>query len=168
MINPAQALFNRGFASWSRMLSKSTNRRATLTVIADEAVRFVAKGCPKQLAIDEVTERAISRGIDPDVVQATLAAAFEPAAPQDNGRANGKHAPHAAPEPPPMTSRDDYRNSGKRTNDGSGPQNKPILTIAEWLERDLPPADPVLGHWLTTTSRVLLTAPTGLGKPCSA
>ena len=32
------------------------------------------------------------------------------------------------------------------------------------LGRDLPPSDPLLGHWLTTTSRVLLTAPTGLGK----
>jgi RecA-family ATPase len=42
--------------------------------------------------------------------------------------------------------------------------DKAILPLVDWLERDLPPADPLLGHWLTTTSRVLMQAPTGLGK----
>jgi hypothetical protein len=39
-----------------------------------------------------------------------------------------------------------------------------FLALGDWLNRDLPPADPLLGHWLTTTSRVLLPAPTGIGK----
>jgi hypothetical protein len=39
-----------------------------------------------------------------------------------------------------------------------------VLPLAEWLRRDLPPSDPLLGHWLTTTSRVLFPAPTGAGK----
>jgi hypothetical protein len=38
------------------------------------------------------------------------------------------------------------------------------LTVGEWLERDLPGPDRIMGDWLTTTSRVLLTAPTGIGK----
>jgi hypothetical protein len=38
------------------------------------------------------------------------------------------------------------------------------LTIAEWKARDLPPPDRLLGEWLTTTSRVYLSADTGLGK----
>ena len=38
------------------------------------------------------------------------------------------------------------------------------LTFADWIERDLPKPDYLLGSWLTTTSRVLLSAPTGLGK----
>jgi hypothetical protein len=42
--------------------------------------------------------------------------------------------------------------------------DKAILPLADWLERDLPPSDPLLGHWFTTTSRVLLPAPTGIGK----
>jgi hypothetical protein len=37
-------------------------------------------------------------------------------------------------------------------------------TIAEWLGRDLPPPDRVIGEWLTTTSRVIINAETGLGK----
>jgi hypothetical protein len=41
---------------------------------------------------------------------------------------------------------------------------KTILPLADWLERDLPPSDPLLGHWLTTTSRVLFPAPTGSGN----
>jgi hypothetical protein len=38
------------------------------------------------------------------------------------------------------------------------------LTVAEWLARDLPQPDRIIGDWLTTTSRALLTAPTGMGK----
>jgi RecA-family ATPase len=38
------------------------------------------------------------------------------------------------------------------------------LTIVEWLARDLPPPDRLLGAWFTTTSRILLSADTGLGK----
>jgi RecA-family ATPase len=40
----------------------------------------------------------------------------------------------------------------------------PPLTLSEWRDRDLPDPDFIMGHWLTTTSRVLLTAATGLGK----
>jgi hypothetical protein len=40
----------------------------------------------------------------------------------------------------------------------------PPLTLDDWRNRDLPPPDFIMGHWLTTTSRVLLTAATGLGK----
>ncbi|MEH2468838.1 hypothetical protein V1281_001906 [Nitrobacteraceae bacterium AZCC 2161] len=40
----------------------------------------------------------------------------------------------------------------------------PPLTLAEWRDRDLPEPDFIMGNWLTTTSRVLLTAATGLGK----
>jgi AAA domain len=38
------------------------------------------------------------------------------------------------------------------------------LTIDDWLKRELPPQDYILGNWLTATSRVILNAPTGLGK----
>lgn len=38
------------------------------------------------------------------------------------------------------------------------------LTTSEWLRRDLPLPDRLLGDWFTTTSRVLLSADTGIGK----
>jgi hypothetical protein len=38
------------------------------------------------------------------------------------------------------------------------------LTVNEWRERNLAEPDFLMGNWLTTTSRVLLTAATGLGK----
>jgi hypothetical protein len=45
------------------------------------------------------------------------------------------------------------------------PDVSPVpLSIAAWLDRDLPEPDPVMGAWLTTTSRALLVASTGLGK----
>ena len=38
------------------------------------------------------------------------------------------------------------------------------LSFRGWLERDIKPPDRLMGEWLTTTSRVLLIGPTGLGK----
>jgi AAA domain len=38
------------------------------------------------------------------------------------------------------------------------------LTIEQWLQRDLPDPDYLLGSWLTTTTRALFVADTGLGK----
>jgi hypothetical protein len=48
--------------------------------------------------------------------------------------------------------------------DLSDEHERPPLTLAEWLTRDLPEPDCLMGHWLTTTSRVVLAADTGLGK----
>jgi hypothetical protein len=44
-------------------------------------------------------------------------------------------------------------------NDG-----KPIPNLNDWLERELPEPDPLCGTFLTTTARVLIVGPTGLGK----
>jgi AAA domain-containing protein len=38
------------------------------------------------------------------------------------------------------------------------------LSLLGWLERDVKPPDRLMGEWLTTTSRVEVVAPTGLGK----
>ena len=40
----------------------------------------------------------------------------------------------------------------------------PPLTLSEWRERELAPPDFLMGYWLTTTTRCLLTAATGIGK----
>jgi hypothetical protein len=40
----------------------------------------------------------------------------------------------------------------------------PCLSVADWLERELPEPDFLLGEWLSTTDRALLVADTGLGK----
>ena len=44
------------------------------------------------------------------------------------------------------------------------PQEPYCLSLAEWLARDLPPADDLLGELLSTTSRFMLIAASGLGK----
>jgi RecA-family ATPase len=43
-------------------------------------------------------------------------------------------------------------------------QEPPPLTLEEWLDRDLPEPDFLLGQLLSTTSRVIINAPTGIGK----
>lgn len=40
----------------------------------------------------------------------------------------------------------------------------PCLKVADWLARDIPSPDFLMGEWFSTTSRAILTAPTGLGK----
>ena len=55
-----------------------------------------------------------------------------------------------------------------RRYQGNGPDadanTLPPLTLAEWLVRDLPEPDHLLGGLLSTPLRVLLAGPTGLGK----
>lgn len=38
------------------------------------------------------------------------------------------------------------------------------LSLEDWLQRDIPPPDRLLGDLFTTTSRLIISAPTGLGK----
>ncbi len=62
---------------------------------------------------------------------------------------------------------DEARASTTGTADAAGtatPSASPPVTLTEWLSRDLPEPDRLLGHWLTTTTRAILDAPTGLGK----
>ena len=48
---------------------------------------------------------------------------------------------------------------------GNGKDHGPPLRLTEWLEReDIPELDLLLGSILSTTSRMLLVGPTGLGK----
>jgi hypothetical protein len=42
------------------------------------------------------------------------------------------------------------------------------LAVDEWLKRDLPVPDFLIGSWFTTTSRSILNAPTGLGTSLRA
>jgi putative DNA primase/helicase len=87
--------FEAGFSIWSKMFRQCSDSRATLNVIVNEAADFVARGCSKQLVVDEVTERAvIGHGMDADVVQRALAEALE-RPPRSNGKANGRHTPEA-------------------------------------------------------------------------
>jgi hypothetical protein len=44
------------------------------------------------------------------------------------------------------------------------PARSAVITLDDWLKRELPEPDFLLGHWLTTTTRALLFAPTGIGK----
>jgi hypothetical protein len=68
-------------------------------------------------------------------------------------------------EPPPHTK---IPESADADPDQAPPQieiaSLPPMTLNEWRNRDLPPTDFIMGNWLTTTTRCLLTAATGLGK----
>jgi hypothetical protein len=49
--------------------------------------------------------------------------------------------------------------TGTATNTSPG-----ALSVVQWLDRELPKPDFILGKWLTTTSRSMLYATTGIGK----
>ena len=50
------------------------------------------------------------------------------------------------------------------SDDSTRSSDRHSLTAEEWLARDLAPVDCLVGDWLTTTSRILLAAETGIGK----
>jgi hypothetical protein len=52
----------------------------------------------------------------------------------------------------------------RRHSSGPKVNDLPPLTIKEWRSRKLEPPDLLLGHWISTTSRILLAATSGLGK----
>ena len=57
-----------------------------------------------------------------------------------------------------------FRPGAEEEFEGIKSESFGYLSISEWLNADLPEPDHILGWWLTTTSRVLLVADTGLGK----
>jgi len=67
------------------------------------------------------------------------------------------------PEPPPH---EEHPPDGEPIHEPSKAEIAvlPPLTLSDWRNRDLPEPDYLMGHWLTTTTRGLLTAATGLGK----
>jgi RecA-family ATPase len=77
----------------------------------------------------------------------------------------GIGVPARAPDPP---SHIKIPESADAEPDHAPPQieitSLPPLTINDWRNRDLPEPDFIMGHWLTTTSRMLIAAATGIGK----
>lgn len=51
-----------------------------------------------------------------------------------------------------------------RANTGESNPAFQVLTLSHWLDRDVPEPDFILGEVISTTSRVMLVGPTGLGK----
>jgi hypothetical protein len=99
-------------------------------------------------------------GLDDEDIQFVMVGAKAKAERPINDRA----APDGAlgAEPPPPNGPADYYSNGK--TDELGDAAQPPLTIEEWLARDLPAPDFIMGKWLSTTTRGLLVGPTGLGK----
>jgi hypothetical protein len=74
-------------------------------------------------------------------------------------------------DPPPASGPEDYglsadENPQSGEHQAAAPEitSLPPLTLDEWRARDLPDPDFIMGYWLTTTTRALMTAATGLGK----
>jgi hypothetical protein len=64
--------------------------------------------------------------------------------------------------PPRINGDGELQGRGRRGNRQTAlPQ---ALTIAEWRARKLHDPDCLMGKWMTTTSRILQVAPTGVGK----
>jgi hypothetical protein len=59
--------------------------------------------------------------------------------------------------------RENARRARKAGTD-SGHADKRVLNISEWIERELPKPDLLCGSFISTTARVLIVGPTGLGK----
>jgi AAA domain len=112
--------------------------------------------------IDLADSHGLVAELTSGVVELVIANALNtpalPIEPSPIERGNG----HTADDPPPPRGPDDYGSEAPPPKQSTGPL--PPLTIEDWLARDLPEPDFIMGDWLTTTTRGLLVAPTGLGK----
>ena len=103
-----------------------------------------------QIIVDSLAEMADGAQIDPDDALALIAEGISAADLVEISTIS------------PSNPSEEYGSSPPTAPDG--PFVPPPLTIEQWLSRDLAPPDFLLGNWLTTTSRALLSAATGLGK----
>jgi hypothetical protein len=141
-----------------------------------EALRCAAKDLAQpirwgDLDPDEIEARLIdladSHGLIAELtrgaVEAVIVNALKTPALSDEPteRVNG-HAAEVVDDPPLPNGPEDYGSGAPAIEPPIGPL--PPLTIEDWLARDLPEPDFIMGDWLTTTTRGLLVAPTGLGK----
>jgi hypothetical protein len=136
-------------ASWQRIIEGRHNgvdarvllRNAAIelwqTLEIDRTVHPESHAVARQEVVDALEFMAEGAGVGPDDAQAIFAEAFR-RQPPSLSTSPLTSLPLALAAPP--------------------------LTIAEWLARDLPEPDYIMGSWLTTTSRALLVAATGLGK----
>jgi len=102
-------------------------------------------------------------GLDDDDIQFIMVGA-KARAERPTERVNGHDNTPPTDNTPPPTDEGDYGHNGSSQAHDKTPRIPPPLTIEEWLARKLPAPDFIMGDWLTTTSRVLLVGPTGLGK----
>jgi hypothetical protein len=64
----------------------------------------------------------------------------------------------------PFTPEPDYEEKRSGQQNGGAKFEAVPLTVQQWLDRELPEPDRLLGSIFTTTSRVILNADTGIGK----
>jgi AAA domain len=155
-------LTHQAIESWRRVLDKTHgDKRPSFGRASLELLRLASKEDNPDVfraivnVLDGIAQVA---GIDTDEAQAIMAAAAQ--APPDSWapQANTRERMPNVEEQPSVINAEDTGTPFQ------APAVIPPLTIAEWLERDIPAPDLIMGDWLSTTTRALLVAPTGLGK----
>jgi hypothetical protein len=116
----------------------------------------------KQFAVDKAQQIGEALGLVDENFQHELAGVFT------KPHVNGFNAPliaveRSADDPPLPLSEDEY-GSLAIVPAGVPDIKSAVLALADWIARKLPEPVYLLGSWLTTTSRTLLVAETGLGK----
>jgi Bifunctional DNA primase/polymerase, N-terminal/AAA domain len=163
--NGADATFNTVFNGRERKwaLAALRNAAAELTTTTEGSRNIIANAKAYSMGrmigagfIDEPTVRAglwqscVENGLVQDTGRDAVLATL------DSGLKAGVANPH-----PPLS---DRKNSTAASPEEIVIETLPPMTLLEWRDRDLPSSDFLLGNILTTTTRCLLTADTGLGK----
>jgi hypothetical protein len=154
---------------WAVVLDSSPkmDKRATFEAAAadlcEKAQSETDLGAYQSILDDVRTLGTFHAGLADDDVDYILIGAR--AAAEANGDKFNGHSHTASPieETPPPRGPEDYGTPMEPVA-RSAPIALPPLTIEEWLARDLPQPDFIMGNWLSTTTRGLLVGPTGLGK----
>lgn len=148
--------FQEGFNSFRRMLAgvPLTNRLPIFLNAANEAATYLAKGCDRTAAADELTAIATANGLDdPDAVQFIIARAFDKSDEIDR-----------VPDPQP----DEYRN-GKANGHDAKPAAPPIVPVKliypfPIIAKEIPRRPWLVPGLLLRRHVSVLVAPPGSGK----
>jgi hypothetical protein len=139
---------------------------AKLAAIADGAAALAIPmrhgGISRGDVVAELLEQALNCGLGDDPGEGVVIATISRGLNEGVAEGSNGHGP-LINDAPPVFGPNDY--GSVTTFPGTVPNvSGAVLKIEDWLSRYLPPPDLLLGSWLTTTSRVLFTADTGLGK----
>jgi hypothetical protein len=151
------------FADWQRALATASGA-AKLELFhkaAHDIGLHIGDEIDKADAIDKLIEIATAHagfGIGEQEIERIIADEFQRAEQRQDDEYGGLD--------PELCKFYDDRGKKRRDDGGGGAPKQakaPPLALADWLKRDLPDPDLLL-PWLSTTSRVLMTGPTGIGK----
>jgi hypothetical protein len=155
--------------SMSRARTPATKLGAFKDGLQSFAKAILLGKIDKVAVVDRFKTHAASIGMfkefEPDYINQHIENALKRRSKPKTRKAKSETNGHAAHDDPGPSGLDDYGTTNTGLQEVSSIDlNGVVLSVGDWLKRDLPDVDCLMGELLSTTTRALAIAPTGLGK----